>query len=293
MTVAQSAGVSMRRMLRRPRILCGLALVSGAGALVVWFVGLHTAAGRRLDAQALLSFTGVAPTDLTASIGGVAGLADPAPMLCGAVALVIVALLRRRWLMAAAVPAILLAANATTQVLKPALAESRVVDFGLLHQTFTASWPSGHSTAAMSLALCGVLVAGPRLRPLAALLGAAYAVAVGYSLVALGHHLPSDVFGGYLVAATFTLLGAAALEAAQSREPRRAPWVRPPPQALSAPALALGATTLVAVMGVAILIDRPAPALAALGHTAAVLAAVAIGALGLLLTSGFARVLDR
>ena len=69
----------------------------------------------------------------------------------------------------------------------------------------------------MSLALCLVLVVGPRLRPLAALAGAGYAIAVGYSLVVLGYHLPSDVLGGFLMAATFTLLGAAALAALEAR----------------------------------------------------------------------------
>lgn len=280
-------------MLRRPKVLCGLALASGAGAFVVWFVGLHTDAGRHLDTRALQSFIGVAPHGLTRSIDGVGRLADPVPVLIGAAVLVVVALLRRRWLMAAFVPMILLAANATTQALKPALGDTRVVDYIGFQQVFVGSWPSGHSTGAMSLALCCVLVAGARLRPLAALLGAAYAVAVGYSLVALGHHLPSDVFGGYLVAATFTLLGAAALEALESREPRRARLARRPPLALSAPVLALAATTLAAVMGAAILIGRPAPTLAALGNTSAVLAAVGIGALGLVLTSGFARALNR
>ena len=73
----------------------------------------------------------------------------------------------------------------------------------------------------MSLALCCVLVVGPQLRALAALLGAGYAIAVGYALVALGWHLPSDVLGGFLVAATFTLLGAAALAALEARRPER------------------------------------------------------------------------
>ena len=69
----------------------------------------------------------------------------------------------------------------------------------------------------MSLALCLVLVVGPRLRPPVALLGADYAIAVGYALVVLGWHLPSDVVAGDLVAATFTLLGTAGLAALEAR----------------------------------------------------------------------------
>ena len=63
-----------------------------------------------------------------------------------------------------------------------------------------ASWPSGHATAAMSFALCAVLAAPARLRPLVAAVGAAFAVAVCYSFLALAWHYPSDVLGGFLVA---------------------------------------------------------------------------------------------
>jgi membrane-associated phospholipid phosphatase len=87
-------------------------------------------------------------------------------------------------------------AGATTQLLNPALGDTRWLDLGRVEKIYHPSWPNGRSTASKSLALCRVLVVGPRLRPLAAVLGAGYAIAVGYALVALGYHLPSDVFGG-------------------------------------------------------------------------------------------------
>jgi hypothetical protein len=61
----------------------------------------------------------------------------------------------------------------------------------------------------MSLALCCVLAAPPRLRPAVACLGAAFAVAVSYSFLTLAWHYPSDVFGGFLVAGTWTMLAIA------------------------------------------------------------------------------------
>ena len=76
-------------------------------------------------------------------------------------------------------------------------------------QIGAASWPSGHSTAAMALALCAVLVARAALAAVAAALGGAYAVAVGFAVVLLGWHYPSDVLGGYLMAGTWTALGLA------------------------------------------------------------------------------------
>src|SRR5581483_2369613 len=58
-----------------------------------------------------------------------------------------------------------------------------------------------------------------RLRPAAAALGASLAIAVGYSVVAGGLHYPSDVLGGFLMAATWTLAVVAGLLAAEQRRP--------------------------------------------------------------------------
>ncbi len=280
-------------MSRRPLTLLGLAATSAVGALAVWLAAF-TPGGRELDGGALEAFTGVARPPLTPRILGLAALADPWPFAIAAAGLIAIALLRRRWLMAAVVPVILLSANLVTQQLKPGLADLRIVDVRGIAAVYPGSWPSGHSTASMSLALCLVLVVGPRLRPLAALAGAGYAIAVGYSLVVLGFHLPSDVLGGYLVAATFTLLGAAGLAAAEARWPAAAPrTTRPTARALSAPGLAALAAICVVVAIAALAVAAPEMTADILDHPVAVLAAVGIAALGLALTSGLARVLRR
>lgn len=281
-------------MSRRPLALVALALLTAAGAVAVWFVALGVPQGRALDTSAMLSFGGVAAPPLQPSIRGVAHLADPLPFVIGGILLVAIALLRGRLLMALLVPAILLSANVTTQVLKPALADVRLIELHGVGAVYPGSWPSGHSTAAMSLALCLVLVVGPQLRPLAALVGAGYSIAVGYALVALGWHLPSDVFGGYLVAATFTLLGAAALAALERRQPahgRRSRAAAHGP--VSVPALAAGSTAVLALAGVVVLVLAPGMTLSALGHPVAIAAGLGIGALGLALTAGLALVLRR
>jgi membrane-associated phospholipid phosphatase len=280
-------------MSRRPLVLLGLAAASASGALAVWLAAFVVPRGRELDAGALETFTGVARPPLTPSIDGIAVLADPWPFVAGAVALVVLAVVRRRWLMAAVVPAILLSANVVTQQLKPALADLRIVDLRGEQATYPGSWPSGHATASMSLALCLVLVAGPRLRPLAALLGAGYAVAVGYALVALGYHLSSDVLGGYLVAATFALLGTAALAALEARRPARAAGATRPPAPLSAPALAAFAAVFAVLAGEAVVLRDPGAPLSVLQHPTAVLAGFGIAGLGLALTGGLACLVRR
>ncbi len=277
-------------MPRRPLFLLALAWLSASAAAAVWLAAFHLPGGRVFDARALQAFAGVLRPPLTTSTDGISSLADPLPFVLGAIVLVAVALLRRRWLMAATVPAVLLGANLCTHLLKPALTDSRVIDVQGVSRVYPGSWPSGHATASMSLALCLVLVVGPRLRPPAALLGAGYAIGVGYSLVSAGWHLPSDVLGGYLVAATFTLLGAAALAALETREQATAsPAIRW--RILGAPAAALACAA--ALGAVELLLRHPDAGIGSLRHVEVLVVAFAIGSLGLALTAGLALALRR
>src|SRR5205823_3282886 len=125
--------------------------------------------------------------------------------------LVVVGLIRRRRRLALIVPVVLIAAPATSEVLKHLLATPRGSLISDGHGVAAASWPSGHATAAMTLALCAVLVAPPRLRPLAAAAGGLFTIIVSYALLVFVWHFPSDVIGGLLVAATYTLLAVAVL----------------------------------------------------------------------------------
>lgn len=279
-------------MSRRPHVLLLLALACACGAVAVWVAAFEVALLRGYDAGAMQAFTGVARPPLEPSIAGIAVLADPTWFFAGCGALTLLALLRRRWLMALAVPAIALGANATTQLLKPALAGTRTLDLHGIQMIYHGSWPSGHSTAAMSLALCFVLVVGPRLRPVAAVIGAVYAIAVGYALVALGYHLPSDVLGGYLVAATFALAGAAALAALEARAPLRSARERPL-AGVSVWSLAAGGALLLACVAVVVALGAPEMTLSALQHPSALAAGAGIAALGLTLTAGLAALLQR
>jgi membrane-associated phospholipid phosphatase len=280
-------------MSRRPCFLLALGALSAAGAAIVWLAAFVVPGGRVLDAAALRAFAGVGRTPLEPSIDGVAVLANPLPFVIGGALLVGVALLRRRPLMAAVVPVVLVGANGCTQLLKPALADLRIIDVGRMDRVYTGSWPSGHATASMSLALCLVLVVGPRLRPLAALVGAAYAIGVGYALVALGWHLPSDVLGGYLVAAGFTLLGAAVLAALETRRPVPAAPRAGPPAAIPWAEAAASAATLAAAAALGLVHEHPQLAAATTRHAETLLVACVIGALGLALTAGLALALRR
>jgi len=62
-----------------------------------------------------------------------------------------------------------------------------------------------------------LLVTPAGLRPLMSVIGALYAIAIGCFLLILSWHMPSDVLGGYLLAALYGSLAIAALRAAEQR----------------------------------------------------------------------------
>ena len=74
----------------------------------------------------------------------------------------------------------------------------------------------------MSLALAAVLVAPPRARPFAAVLGMAFSLSIAFCIVTLGWHFPSDVVGGFLLATGWSLVIAAGLRSANERWPEHA-----------------------------------------------------------------------
>jgi membrane-associated phospholipid phosphatase len=188
--------------------------VAGVSAVALAITGVlafEWPFARLHDATILAGFRSLDATPvLFQPASGIVHAATPAVyVLIGAI-FVAAALVRRQRYVAIAVPVAMAAAIVTTQLLKHA---GTVRTSGVLpryYQIPAPSWPSGHATAAMMVALSGVLIAPPALRPLAGVLGCAVALAVSYSILVLGWHYPSDVLGGFLVAMTwFSLLLAA------------------------------------------------------------------------------------
>jgi len=151
----------------------------------------------------------------------VARLADPGPFAIWTVLLAGVALYRKQPRHALAVIVLLGGANVLTQTLKVALAHERWHEFLGNAQLSAASFPSGHATAAMALAFAAVLVAPAAWRPVVAVCGAIFALAVSESIMLLAWHFPSDVAGGFLVATACALTTVAALQIAEERWPER------------------------------------------------------------------------
>jgi membrane-associated phospholipid phosphatase len=280
---------------RRARIALPGAIVGLVLLALVWYAAHYIGPVKRADVSILSGFVELHRPRLDRVTNFIAHLCNPQPYVLLAAVPVLMALLRGRPRVAVTLGIVLLGANETTQLLKPLLAGPRDVipwdDLG------TATFPSGHATAAMTLALSLVIAAPARARPTVAAVMAAFAVAVCYSFLELSWHYPSDVLGGFLVASTWTLLGVAGLALYEARRPADVTAMtggRPAfslTQALAPPAaLLVGA----AVFAALILVARPHAVIDyARLHETFVVGAAAIGALGFSLASGLILMLRR
>jgi membrane-associated phospholipid phosphatase len=206
-----------------------------------------------LDAAALDGFVAVGRPSINGIAANLAHACNPFPYGAFALAAIAIAFAVRGARTGAAVTLILAGANVSSQVLKPLLAHHRELwhtEFHL-YNIQDASYPSGHATAAMSLALAAMVIAPRAYRPLVAAVGGFLTIAVSFSILMLAWHFPSDVVGGYLVATIWGLVPLAALRYANERWPERGTMRRRAraalPAAPSTAAVALAATLLVAL----------------------------------------------
>jgi membrane-associated phospholipid phosphatase len=172
-------------------VLCALL----TAALYVIFV--RTGLGQRIDEAALdgrasLSARSINSADdllRTVSVASVAILGG---------GIVLVAVVRARFLLAAAAAAVMAGANVTTQVLKEVLPRPDLLA-GRGEIDALNTFPSGHTTVAASIAVAALLVAPRRLRGTVAVVGVIYAAAVGVATLTAGWHRPSDAIAGVSV----------------------------------------------------------------------------------------------
>ncbi|MFI4994055.1 MAG: phosphatase PAP2 family protein [Solirubrobacterales bacterium] len=214
--------VRPRTRLTEPPSAAGALLVAGlcaAALILTWVVAALVPATHVKDAVALYDFTLLGGPRLDDLANALLHLLDPLLYTLWGILLMAIALRRRRPRLALAVGLVLGLAPLTAETLKPLLAHPHARIGG--SEITAASWPSGHATAATALALCAVLVVPQRLRPTVAMLGAMFVVGVGFSLLLLAWHLPSDVVGGYLVGTLWTALAVAGLRTTEARSRSR------------------------------------------------------------------------
>jgi membrane-associated phospholipid phosphatase len=282
---------------RRARTAFIGAALSACLVVLTWVLALHVGLGQHVDQAIFRGFLDLSRPTVNSVASFVARLCNPTPWVYFAAIPVIVALARRRPRVALAVAVILVGASLTTQLLKPLLAVPRAHNLlGEQAPVSAASWPSGHATAAMSLALAAILAAPGRWRGVVAALGAVFAVAVSYSFLALGWHYPSDVLGGFLIAGTWALAAVGVLFKLEQLRPRAAVTGAPASrvslrQTLTPSALALAGGVVLA--GVVALAWPHQVAGYVRSHEAFVIGAAGIALLGLLVATAVSSAFRR
>lgn len=190
------------------RVLAALlvAVVAAAGIGVTWRVFVGTEHGQAVD-QSALDGAHIGQNRLWEVAEPVLDVVSVGFIAAAVVACAVIAFVRRRWGLALVAAGVLAGANVTTRVLKYWVLGRPDLGHGPDFNTL----PSGHTTAAASVAAAVLLVVPPRTRPWVAVLGAAYGAATGVSTLIGQWHRPSDVVAGLLVVLAWGALGCAVL----------------------------------------------------------------------------------
>jgi membrane-associated phospholipid phosphatase len=120
-------------------------------------------------------------------------------IVAGLTLIMLVALLRRQWILAVAGVGVPVATIACTELLHTTILPRPDI-VGAPISEIEPSFPSGHVAIVAGLVLGAVLVATPRARPYVAALGTIWLALIGAAVVALLWHRPSDAIGATLVA---------------------------------------------------------------------------------------------
>src|SRR3954447_23045931 len=147
-------------MLRRPRIalLAAFACLARLGVTLVLACSAPPCGGR--VAATLQGFVDLNRPRLTPWLSHVAHLANPTPYALIGLALMSIALARRRGRVALAIAVVLIGSEVTTQLLKPLLAHPRPQEWLGKGQISAASRASGPATARVAVRPWAA-VAGP------------------------------------------------------------------------------------------------------------------------------------
>jgi membrane-associated phospholipid phosphatase len=208
-------------------------LACAAALVMLALVAYGIDSAQHADATVLARLIAHQGSVAGSAAGVIVHLGDPLALLAMLAAACTIALARARPLDAVAAVTVVAGANVTTHVLKVLLAHPRFQPVLGADQLGPVAFPSGHATAAASIAIAFLFVVPHRMRPLTALLGCGLVAAVGLSVTILAWHYPSDVLGGILVAGGWGFAVLAALRASEGEPRGRAPDQPPSRAAIS------------------------------------------------------------
>jgi membrane-associated phospholipid phosphatase len=218
--VVDAAAAMYRRRLQ------ALAVVAATMVAVVYILAERTTWGQRLDSTALQGRRAIGPRAVHAAARLLTTIDIASLALIGG-AIVIVAVVRGYPRLAVAAGLIIAGSVLTAEVLKRAVLTRPELGISDALRT-KATYPSGHTTVAMSLGIAAMLVAPRRWRVTVGLLGATYASAIGIAVVATANHRPSDPIGAAFVVTAWTAAMASLLIVPDRRRQRDPSTIRAP-----------------------------------------------------------------
>ena len=177
-----------------------LGLVSAATAIVAAALYLVTVGTRlgQLVGELILGGRPASPATV-AGAEQVLGSLSRTSLVIGTVTVIAIALFQRRPRLALAAAIAIIGSNLSTQLLKLVILDRTDLLDGLFY-ALPNSFPSGHATAAGSIAVGAVLVLPPLLRAPSVILSAVVVTVVGVSTLVTGWHRMADAVGGVFVA---------------------------------------------------------------------------------------------
>jgi membrane-associated phospholipid phosphatase len=194
---------------RRHAVASCLACIAGLALVLVlaYWVGPI----ERLDRSVLDALS--APTGSFANEAAYAAvkLADPVAFVIAATVAALIALARSRIWDAVFAVALIAGTGLLDLALQALISHPRYRPIPAKGAyPFDNSYPSGHSAGALAISLAFLTVVPPSWRRPTAAVGVLYTLAVSFSLPVINYHFPSDVLGGWFLAAGwwFALLAA-------------------------------------------------------------------------------------
>jgi membrane-associated phospholipid phosphatase len=190
----------------------------GVAFLALYFAALRTTWGNRAG-RATLAWPGINGEDVYDASERLLRTISVDSLLITAGILCLIGLLRGGLPLGIATGGAILLANISTEILKHVvLTRSIFVEHGYRFGV-SNSFPSGHVTVAMSLAVGVALVAPANVRLIAIIPATLFAIAVGIATVSAAWHRPTDVMAAYFVAIFWGAVAASCLVLRKQHDP--------------------------------------------------------------------------
>jgi membrane-associated phospholipid phosphatase len=183
-----------------PRVGCSC--VAWGAVALLYFAAVGTTVGRRVDDAVFVRAEPFARAVSDLAIATV----NAWTLAVVSVSAILVTARRGELRTAAGVALVVACANGSSFVASRVLGELLMVDGEVQRALGQGFFPSGHATAAMTMAWAVVMAAPPRHARRAMVVACSYASIVGVSLFGPGNHYASDVLGSILITVAWEAL---------------------------------------------------------------------------------------